>query len=119
MSHSIIVQKLALKVQVKMNMLDKIHQKNNFDIDNYSSLESERCALIIKQIKSHKKQIVEYLRTDNETLLRESNGLMRKTKKMIKEGNRAGAKLIFNRVEEIDTKRQKNNSVIIAMDEHE
>jgi hypothetical protein len=113
--YSTIVQKIALKIKIKMGMLDKIHAKNNFDVDNYSQLESERCALIIKQINSHKKQMVEYLRADNEELLKKSNGLLKQSKKMLKEGNHSGAKLIFNRVEEIASKRQQLNKTIIGL----
>jgi hypothetical protein len=115
MANENLIAVLHEKVEQRKGVLDKIHNRNDSNTDNYTSNELKRCALLIKQIKSYNNQIVEYLRDDNEKLLRKSNGLHKKVKKMIREHNRAGAKLLFNRVEEIEAKRQVFNTAILTI----
>ena len=115
MANEIIISVLQGKVEQGKGVLKKIHSRNGGNTENYTSNELKRCQLLIRQVNYNNEKIVEYLREDNEKLLRKSNGLHRKVKKMIREHNRTGAKLLFNRVEEIERERQELNIAIIAI----
>ena len=115
MANEIIISVLQGKVEQGKAVLKKIHSRNGGNTKNYTRNELKRCQLLIRQVNYNNEKIVEYLREDNEKLLRKSNGLHRKVKKMIRENNRTGAKLLFNRVEEIERERQKLNIAIIAI----
>jgi hypothetical protein len=57
---------------------------------------------------------IETLRTENRQLLTLSGQLIKQVNKMIKKDIN-GAKILFYRVEEINNKRQENNSLIISL----
>jgi len=57
---------------------------------------------------------IETLRTENNQLLTLSENLLKQVNKMIKKDVN-GAKLLFSRVEEINNKRQENNTLIISL----
>ncbi len=57
---------------------------------------------------------IETLRNENKKLLILSEKLIKQVNKMIKKDVN-GAKLLFSRVEEINNKRQKNNTLIISL----
>lgn len=57
---------------------------------------------------------IETLRNENKKLLILSEKLIKQVNKMIKKDIN-GAKLLFSRVEEINNKRQKNNTLIISL----
>jgi hypothetical protein len=57
---------------------------------------------------------IETLRTENRQLLTLSGQLIKQVNKMIKKDIN-GAKILFSRVEEINNKRQENNSLIISL----
>ena len=54
------------------------------------------------------------LKQENKSLLTLSCKLLKQCNKMIK-SDFNGAKLLFNRIEEINNKRQENNTKIIAL----
>lgn len=54
------------------------------------------------------------LKQENKSLLTLSGKLLKQCNKMIK-SDVNGAKLLFNRIEEINNKRQENNTKIIAL----
>lgn len=58
---------------------------------------------------------IEILRTENNSLLTLSENLLKEFRKLIRKGNVNGAKLIFNRVEEVNEKRQANNKLILSL----
>lgn len=57
---------------------------------------------------------IETLRTENKSLLVLSEKLLKKVRKMMKVDVN-GAKLLFSRIEEINLKRQENNTLIISL----
>jgi hypothetical protein len=57
---------------------------------------------------------IEALRTENKSLLVLSEKLLKKVRKMMKVDVN-GAKLLFSRIEEINLKRQENNTLIISL----
>ena len=57
---------------------------------------------------------IETLRTENKQLLTLSEKLIKQVNKMIKKDIN-GAKMLFSRVEEINNKRQENNTLIISL----
>lgn len=57
---------------------------------------------------------IETLRTENNQLLTLSENLLKQVSKMIKKDIN-GAKLLFSRIEEINNKRQENNTLIISL----
>jgi uncharacterized protein YoxC len=57
---------------------------------------------------------IETLRTENKQLLTLSEQLLKQVNKMIKKDVN-GAKLLFSRVQEINNKRQDNNSLILSL----
>lgn len=60
------------------------------------------------------KNTIETLRTENKQLLILSEKLVKECNKMMKT-NVNGAKLLFNRIEEVNAKRQDLNSQIVAL----
>jgi hypothetical protein len=57
---------------------------------------------------------IETLRIENNQLLTLSENLLKQVSKMIKKDIN-GAKLLFSRIEEINNKRQENNTLIISL----
>ncbi len=57
---------------------------------------------------------IETLRNENKKLLILSEKLIKQVNKMIKKDVN-GAKLLFSRIEEINNKRQENNTLIISL----
>lgn len=58
---------------------------------------------------------IESLRTENNTLLTLSENLLKEFRKLMRQGNVNGAKLLFNRVEEVNAKRQSNINLILSL----
>jgi hypothetical protein len=58
---------------------------------------------------------IETLRTENNELLTLSENLLKQFRKMMRVGNVNGAKLIYNRAEEVNAQRQSNIALILAM----
>lgn len=58
-----LINSLNSKKDYSVSVLNKIHLKNNNDINNYSSKELRRCAMIIKQIKTIEFQLDECRKT--------------------------------------------------------
>ena len=57
---------------------------------------------------------IETLRNENKKLLTLSENLLKQVSKMIKKDINV-AKLLFSRIEEINSKRQENNILIISL----
>jgi len=55
-----LINTLTDKKQNLEIILNSIHSKRNSNIDNYTSNELKRCALIIKQIKNIDSQLKDY-----------------------------------------------------------
>ena len=78
-----------------------------------------KCITFFISLHHNNKQIeimttIETLRNENKKLLILSEKLIKQVNKMIKKDVN-GAKLLFSRVEEINNKRQKNNTLIISL----